>query len=94
MALTAKGISERGLDCNLAIHRKDEQNESTYQEDLKMMKSKIRILSEINLDEESNSGYQTIQENRDLLNLLNNTTNEKVKRLVSYFKLIIFKFNL
>ena len=85
VALTAKGISERGLDCNLAIHRKDEQNDSTYQEDLKMMKNKIRILSEINLDEESNSGYQTIQENRNLLNLLNNTTNEKVKRLVSYF---------
>tara|TARA_B110000444_G_scaffold86897_1_gene82140 strand:- start:10182 stop:12725 length:2544 start_codon:yes stop_codon:yes gene_type:complete len=85
VALTAKGIHERGNDCHLAIHREGRDIKSTYQEDLKSISENIEILSNINLDDINNSGYTIIHENLPLLNLLNNTTNDKIKRLIQYF---------
>jgi len=85
VALTAKGIHERGFDCHLAVHREGRDIESTYQEDLISISENIEILSNINLDDKNNSGYAIMQKNLPLLNLLNNTTNDKIKRLIQYF---------
>ena len=84
VALTMKGMCERDFNCYLAIDRIAD-DKTTYLKDLQSIKKRIEILSDIDTEDKTISGYQIIQENIELLNLLNSTMKNKIKRLVCYF---------
>ena len=84
VALTMKGMYERGFNCYLAIDRIAD-DKTTYLKDLQSIKKRIEILSDIDTEDKNILGYQIIQENIELLNLLNSTMKNKIKRLVCYF---------
>ena len=84
VALTMKGMYERGFDCYLAIDRIAD-NKTTYLKDLHSIKKQIEILSDIDTEDKNILGYELIQKNIELLNLLNSTMKNKIKRLVCYF---------
>ncbi|MBK64140.1 MAG: hypothetical protein CMB47_01275 [Euryarchaeota archaeon] len=84
VALTMKGMYERGFNCYLAVDRTAD-DKITYLKDLHSIKKQIEILSDIDTEDKNILGYDLIEENIELLNLLNSTTKNKIKRLVSYF---------
>ena len=86
VALTMKYISENSkFDCSLVVHSlKNNRGKGTYVDELSNQKDRIFQLDEI-CDDELSSIKDLVGEFGDLLSLLNNTTRNKILRLIYHF---------